>query len=188
MNDSRDSHHFILLRKKHGRRRGKNSHALTRGQNSERSKIHAEPQPHLEVLAGSLLLLVEVITSHGKSECEFEILDEAPEGQQETSVRVICIINDDVRNLTQQELNLLRPIPTCKERLEVFIDSSWLNDGKQLKLGDHVFVKLKGELSEIRGILRFKGTNYQDSKGILFGVELEVRFVLFILDSISALL
>ncbi|GFR74984.1 ubiquitin carboxyl-terminal hydrolase CYLD [Elysia marginata] len=173
MNDSRDGHYFILLRRKHGRRRANNSQASARVKNTEKNRTPTESQPHLEVLAGSLLLLVEEINNYGRIEYELETLDEASEGEPDTAVRVTCIPGEDVYRLKLQEIQLLRPIPTCKERLEVYNDASWLIDGRQLRVGDSVFVKLKGEQSEIRGILRFKGAEVQDSKGILFGVELE---------------
>ena len=176
MNDPLNCHYFILLKKKHGRRRVHTSHVSGRGKNQEKNRGQTESsQPHLEVLAGSLLLLVEEISSHGRLEYELEILDEASEGEPDCAVRVNCTPGEDVRGLPLQVLELLRPIPTCKERLEVFNDSTWLNDGTQSRVGDRVFVKLKGELGAISGVIRFKGSEVQESKGILFGVELEVR-------------
>ncbi|GFO20651.1 ubiquitin carboxyl-terminal hydrolase cyld-like [Plakobranchus ocellatus] len=155
MSDIKDGNIFILLRTKRGVKKG----------NSQSSS-----EPCLEVLAGSLLLLVEQISSPGRIEYELKTLDAVHDCEPGTSVIVTCTPGEEIDALPRQVLELLRPIPTCRERLEVYRDASWLEDGIQLKAGHYVFVKLKGELSEVRGLLRVR---VPDSKGILFGIELE---------------
>lgn len=121
----------------------------------------------VEVLAGTLLSLVEEKESKGKIELTYDVLD------ADKPIKVSCSLTE-VRNITAIDKKLLRPIPTCKERLEVYTDNDWLNDGKKLKPGDQVYVKLKGEQSELPGVLRYKGYDFPDSKGVMFGVELKV--------------
>ncbi|CAG5128883.1 unnamed protein product, partial [Candidula unifasciata] len=120
----------------------------------------------VDVLAGTLLTFLEKKEIKGKTEYVFEALD------VDKHVRVSCGVNE-FKYILLMVKDLLRPIPTCKERLEVFTDTEWLNDGIRLKVGDQVFVKLKGEQSELPGVLRFKGADVPDSKGIYFGVELK---------------
>ncbi|BFZ12764.1 hypothetical protein BsWGS_15803 [Bradybaena similaris] len=122
----------------------------------------------VEVLAGTLLSFVEEKEVKSKIDFVFDVLD------AEKPIRVTCNVGE-FRNISPLVKDLLRPIPTCKERLEVYNDGEWLSDGTRLKVGDSVFVKLKGEQSELPGVLKFKGSEVPDSKGIIFGVELKEK-------------
>ena len=79
----------------------------------------------------------------------------------------------EVNKLQGAESDLLRPIPTCLERLDVYKNKEWLLEGSTLKTGDTVFVKIKGHQSELPGILRYRGP-LPDLPGLYFGVELTV--------------
>ena len=79
----------------------------------------------------------------------------------------------DFREVTKAEYDLLVTVPSCQERLTIFCNKDWLEEGLQLREGDHVDVYHKGLASDIPGILRYKGT-VTGVEGIYFGVELVV--------------
>ncbi|BFZ22695.1 hypothetical protein BsWGS_25734 [Bradybaena similaris] len=122
----------------------------------------------VEVLAGTLLSFVGEKEAKSKTDLVFDVLD------AEKPIRVACKVSE-FRSISPLIKDLLRPIPTCGERLEVYNDSEWLSDGSELRVGDTVFVKLKREHRELPGVLKFKGSEVPDSKGIIFGVELKVK-------------
>ncbi|XP_033754126.1 ubiquitin carboxyl-terminal hydrolase CYLD-like [Pecten maximus] len=141
--------YYILLVRKIGR---KKERSILRPSNSE-----------VEVLPGSLLVHIEETNNkHGQLVWILELLE--PE-----STEVECYF-DEIQQLKHQELNLLQPIPVLSERVTVFHDKIWLNEGVTLSLGDPVIVSLKGN-PDLAGTLRYKGV-LKDNTGIQFGVEL----------------
>ncbi|OWF38021.1 ubiquitin carboxyl-terminal hydrolase CYLD-like isoform X2 [Mizuhopecten yessoensis] len=140
--------YYILLVRKIGR---KKERSILRPSNSE-----------VEVLPGSLLVHIEEVDKHGQLVWVLELLE--PD-----STEVECCF-DEIQQLKHQELNLLQPIPVLSERVTVFHDKTWLNEGVTLSVGDPVIVSLKGN-PDLAGILRYKG-ELKDNTGIQFGVEL----------------
>ncbi|XP_060080817.1 ubiquitin carboxyl-terminal hydrolase CYLD-like [Ylistrum balloti] len=140
--------YYILLVRKIGR---KKERSILRPSNSE-----------VEVLPGSLLVHIEEINKHGQLVWILELLE--PD-----STEVECCL-DEIQQLKHQERYLLQPIPVLSERVTVFHDKTWLNEGVTLSVGDPVIVSLKGN-PDLAGILRYKG-GLKDNTGIQFGVEL----------------
>ncbi|XP_059163557.1 ubiquitin carboxyl-terminal hydrolase CYLD-like isoform X2 [Physella acuta] len=120
-----------------------------------------------EVLPGTLLRLMDGINGNGNVEFFLETCE------HDKPIILKCVPGE-VENLSSLNFELLKPIPNCKERLEVYTDKDWLNDGRRLKINDSVYVKLKPEQSELEGVLRYKGTD-PENKGIYFGVELKEK-------------
>lgn len=147
-NQDRDVYYILLVRKI-GR---KKERSILRPSNSE-----------VEVLPGSLLVHIEeTYNKHEQLVWILELLE--PE-----STEVECYF-DEIQQLKHQELNLLQPIPVLSERVTVFHDKTWLNEGVTLSVGDPVIVSLKGN-PDLAGTLRYKGV-LKDNTGIQFGVEL----------------
>ncbi|CAL1538479.1 unnamed protein product [Lymnaea stagnalis] len=147
--------HFILLVTKFGRKKDSYTH----------NSYNALSKENIEVLPGTLLYIVEENTENGRVEFTLETQD------LEKPIILKCVPGE-VESIPQNVVELLKPIPTCKDRLEVYNDKEWLKDGKRLKLQDKVYVKLKVEQSELEGILRYKGSEIPETKGIMFGVQL----------------
>ncbi|KAH9499116.1 hypothetical protein Btru_006733 [Bulinus truncatus] len=145
---------FILLVTKYGRKKD--------AYNPSNYNISKE---NFEVLAGTLLALIDERADNYKLEFTLETQD------LEKTYIIKCAVGE-FEGVPSNIVELLRPIPNCKERLDVYNDKNWLADGRRLKVNDRVFVKLKGEQSEVEGTIRYKGTEVPESKGILFGVQL----------------
>ena len=126
----------------------------------------------IELLAGTLLRHPQPANDavEQRSAGIYESIDTAD------IVEVQCNRNE-VEKLRGAESDLLRPIPTCCERLEVYRNKEWLTEGSTLRPGDTVFVKIKGHQSELPGRLRYRGS-LPDLPGLYFGVELTVRCTL----------
>ena len=154
---------FILLVRKYGRKK-------------EQHVTRSSVKDSIEVLPGTLLLLVD--GSYVRGKLLFETFD------FDKTIEVDCERSEEVKGIQSYVVDLLRPIPTCQERLEVFKDPEWINEGLKLKIGDRVFVKLKGASEELRGRLQYKGRDFPESKGVVFGVELDVseHFLFFSLN------
>lgn len=122
----------------------------------------------VELLAGTLLvecpILSDVLLDTAPQSAYYESIDTAD------TVEIVCA-QHEVSVLSSQEFDLLRPIPTCVERLEVFRNKEWLQEGSLIRTGDTVFVKIKGHQSELPGIVRYRG-NLPDLPGLYFGIEL----------------
>lgn len=149
---------YILLVTKNGKKKKDKRLVNIRG-NSGR----------VELLAGCLLKANhqpnnEAVTLTDRNSSSFESIDTAD------IVEVQCT-KQEVERLRGADSNLLRPIPTCVERLDVYKNKDWLLEGSTLKTGDTVFVKIKGHQSELPGLLRYRGA-LPDLPGLFFGVEL----------------
>lgn len=136
----------ILLVKKIGKKKEKN--LLKSGS----SKV--------DVLPGTLLLLQN---SFDPNSHVFECFDQE-------NIEIECTV-DEYQSVSIDEFQLLYSVPTCNERLTVFNNKQWLEEGMILKVGDVVEVQMKGCDNDLLGILRYKG-KVTDILGIYFGVEL----------------
>lgn len=146
---TREDDYFILIHAKLGKKK-------------ERSILRSSSK--IEVLPGSLLFFCfeKEPDSYGGIAWVLETLE--PD-----NVEIECTF-DDIRKLDCRTLALLQPIPVCNERLTVFSDKDWLNEGLDLAEGDAVLVSLKS-YPDLQGILRYKG-ELPGQKGTQFGVEL----------------
>lgn len=148
---------YILLQTKNGKKK-KDKRLVNIRTNSNR----------IELLAGTLLrpnpLPNDAVEQRNTG--LYESIDTAD------VVEVQCQ-RHEVEKLKGAESDLLRPIPTCVERLEVYRNKEWLTEGSTLRTGDTVFVKIKGHQSELPGRLRYRGP-LPDLPGLYFGVELTV--------------
>ncbi|KAI8790460.1 ubiquitin carboxyl-terminal hydrolase CYLD [Biomphalaria glabrata] len=154
---------YILLVSKYGRKKDAFNHNLQSCYNASK-----DSKDNHEILAGTLLMLVDEKPDNIKHEYILETLD------LEKTFIIKCE-KKEIEEIHEDIIDLIRPIPTCKERLEVYNDKNWIADGKHLKLKEQVFVKLKNDLSEYEGILRYKGSDITEWKGIYFGVQLVER-------------
>lgn len=130
------------------------------------SGILRKSYSRVEVLAGTLLLRVSDSErdENGIAIWTLETLE--PE-----NIEVECKpVFDEIKQIDRLELQLLQPIPVCSERIAVYMNSNWLQEGLNLKVGDGVIVYLKGH-PELQGLLRYRG-ELPGQKGIQFGVEL----------------
>jgi len=147
---------YILLQTKNGKKK-KDKRLVNIRTNANR----------IELLAGTLLRPHQSNDAvEQRSAGVYESIDTAD------IVEIQCNRNE-VEKLKGAESDLLRPIPTCVERLEVYKNKEWLTEGSTLRTGDTVFVKIKGHQSELPGRLRYRGT-LPDLPGLYFGVELTV--------------
>jgi hypothetical protein len=149
---------FILLVTKNGKKKKDKRLVNTIRGNSGR----------VELLAGTLLRPSPQPNDAvaDKNANFFESIDTA-------DIFEVQCIKQEVERLKGAESDLLRPIPTCVERLEVYKNKDWLLEGSTLKTGDTVYVKIKGHQSELPGLLRYRGP-LPDLPGLYFGVELTV--------------
>lgn len=116
----------------------------------------------VDVLPGTLLFLQKSF----ENSVVFECIDQG-------NVEIECSRNGEYESVTTDELQLLYSVPTCAERLTVFHNKTWLQEGLDLIVGDAVEVQMKGCDPDLIGILRYKG-KVSDVAGIYFGVELVV--------------
>lgn len=140
--------YYILLLRKIGRKKEK---SILRPSNTD-----------VEVLPGSLLVYINEIVENNELIWVLELLE--PDNTE-----VECRL-DEIQELKYTEIKLLQPIPVLSERVTVFHDKTWLNEGVTLSVGDPVIVSLKGN-PDLSGVLRYKGV-LKDNTGIQFGVEL----------------
>lgn len=126
-------------------------------------------QARVELLAGTLLVAAptdeRTLSQSGGGHYE----------SLETGDEVYCS-RSEIEELVPSTCDLLRPIPTCAERLEVYKNKEWLQEGLQLRPGDNVFVKIKGHQSELPGVIRYRGL-IPDGNGVFFGIELTASHV-----------
>ncbi|KAL8590528.1 hypothetical protein ACOMHN_010964 [Nucella lapillus] len=148
---------YILLVTKNGKKKKEKDRRLVN------IRTHAN---RIELLAGTLLTKISLPPSEAvdRNIGYYESIDNAD------SVEVQCY-RTEVEKLQGAESDLLKPIPTCVERLEVYKNKDWLLEGSTLKTGDTVFAKIKGHQSELPGCLRYRGP-LPDLPGLYFGVEL----------------
>lgn len=152
MSDYPQDEYYILLTTKIGKKK--------------ESGILRKSYSRVEVLAGTLLLRVSDSErdENGIAIWTLETLE--PE-----NIEVECKpVFDEIKQIDRLELQLLQPIPVCSERIAVYMNSNWLQEGLNLKVGDGVIVYLKGH-PELQGLLRYRG-ELPGQKGIQFGVEL----------------
>ena len=120
----------------------------------------------IEVLPGTLLRFIDVDRgSVVPKTFLLETLD--PE-----NIEIHCD-QDKFKEVKDEEYDYLVSIPTCNERLNVFYNKEWLQEGVGLQIGDSVEVSIKGVSVDVLGIIRYKG-HVSDVPGIYFGVELIV--------------
>ncbi|XP_052230210.1 ubiquitin carboxyl-terminal hydrolase CYLD-like isoform X2 [Dreissena polymorpha] len=118
----------------------------------------------VDILPGSLLLFIFNDTDHSSNQniCVLETLD--PE-----NIEVKCN-NEDFDGISKEEYEVLVSIPTCNERMTIYLDKHWLQEGLELNVNDYVYVYDKASSKDLIGIIRYKGA-IVDLKGIFFGVE-----------------
>ncbi|XP_076469899.1 ubiquitin carboxyl-terminal hydrolase CYLD-like isoform X2 [Babylonia areolata] len=148
---------YILLKTKYGKKKKEKDRRLV--------NIRTNAN-RIELLAGTLLLKISPPSNEAvdRNIGYYESIETAD------TVEVQCP-RSEVEKLQGAESDLLRPIPTCVERLEVYRNKDWLLEGSTLRTGDTVFVKIKGHQSELPGCLRYRGP-LPDLQGLYFGVEL----------------
>ena len=122
----------------------------------------------VDVLPGTLILYQKLDSVDNT--LIFESLDQE-------NIELECKTNDEYEPVSIDEFQLLYSVPTCQERLVVFHNKAWIEEGMDLKVGDAVEVQMKGCEADLLGILRYKG-KVTDIEGIYFGVELVVIFLL----------
>ncbi|XP_041375383.1 ubiquitin carboxyl-terminal hydrolase CYLD-like [Gigantopelta aegis] len=155
------SQFFILLVKKTGKKKDKYMISL---RSSSRSKS--------EVLAGTLLFLIEQSTKRDEYIFVLETFETGPDANSNT-IQLTCIPGE-AELVERNILDLLISIPNCAERLAVYQDKEWLSEAQSIKLGDRVFVKMKNHDTELEGTVRYRG-RVPDSDGIFFGIELDQK-------------
>ena len=156
-----------------------------RGLSLGRRKDTSSSEQKLHILKGSLLVSVDGNTGiqtnredthtsktvrlfkDSKKKEKDKLVLNAPEHE---NAELVCNLSD-VKRLSPAEANLLYAIPVCAERLKVFNDKAWIDEGVRIKEGDFVDVKLSNHQYELPGIVRYRGP-VPNSKGELFGVEL----------------
>lgn len=125
----------------------------------------------VEILPGTLLLLLDVVKNSGGS-LHSQLLFVLETLDQE-DVEVTCS-KDNFIDISREEYELLITVPTCADRFTIFSNKEWLQEGSKLKVGDYVEVYDKASAKDLIGILQYKG-HVQGLNGIHFGVELVVR-------------
>jgi hypothetical protein len=123
----------------------------------------------VELLPGNLLICLDEKHSSDRILFVLETLD--PE-----NIEVECVPGEEIEEVRTKEIDLLKPIPTHGERLSVFQNKEWLSEGVRLTKDDSVWVSVKGQTSDLLGVIRYKGL-LPGLKGIFFGVELVVRLL-----------
>lgn len=153
-----DYKYYILLHEKLGKKKDKG--LVSRSLGSGSSKV--------QVLQGTLLETAEPSRTRGsKPVNNLELRSLEPEN---VWVDVIII---DVEIISQDEYNLLVAIPTCKERLRIFLNKEWLKEGLELDISHLVKVEVRGYSDPLIGTIRSKGL-IPEVKGTYFGIELQV--------------
>ncbi|PFX11741.1 Ubiquitin carboxyl-terminal hydrolase CYLD [Stylophora pistillata] len=112
-----------------------------------------------------------------------ELFEGAPEVEQPTDFTKVAVVGierkslrlkcpkEDVTRLSEEETNLLLAITSSEGRYQTYIAKRRLASGRQLVDGSAVFVKVKGFLKVLPGVVRYKG-ELPPSLGTWFGVEL----------------
>ena len=137
------------------------------GKKKERG-LFSSGSSKVDVLPGTLILF-QNHNSFDKT-LVFESLDQE-------NIELECKSSDEYEPVSTDEFQLLYSIPTCQERLVVFHNKAWIEEGMDLKVGDAVEVQMKGCDPDLLGMLRYKG-KVTDIEGIYFGVELVVNIQL----------
>lgn len=159
----------------------------TKGKRRERGVPRAylsfgEKSTPINVIAGTLL-----VPSRGKQDLSKSLTHGQKfllKSVESEGVEVECQAAD-LRRLSVEEFKLLLPIPSCQDKLNVFLDgdgsrNGWLKEGVELQTGDEVKVKLKGHSEDVLGVIKYKGPLPKESdysvnfRGTHFGVELLV--------------
>ena len=78
--------------------------------------------------------------------------------------------------ILEEVAELLLPVPSAFERYKIFTSRDSLDKALDIKLKEHVIVKIRGG-KEQHGILRYKG-RLSKRKGTYFGVQLQVRYLI----------
>ncbi|XP_064598934.1 ubiquitin carboxyl-terminal hydrolase CYLD-like isoform X2 [Liolophura sinensis] len=156
----------------------------TKGKRRERGIPRAylsfgEKSTPINVIAGTLL-----VPSRGKQDLSKSLTHGQKfllKSVESEGVEVECQA-PDLKRLSLEEFKLLLPIPSCQDKLNVFLDgdgrNGWLKEGVELQIEDAVKVKLKGHSEDVLGVIRYKGPLPKESdfsvnfKGTHFGVEL----------------
>ena len=114
-----------------------------------------------------------------------ELLEGLSEAEQPRDLNRIALVGierkslhlecrkEDLTRLADEDANLLFAISSSESRYQTFMDSERLTFGRQLLPGSAVFVKVKGILMDLPGIVRYKG-ELPPNLGTWFGVELTV--------------
>ena len=91
---------------------------------------------------------------------------------KEGVVTVLICASNEIARLTEEQCELLKPVPACSERYKVFQDKSWLSEIIQIKENTTVYVlKVESSSERLVGRVRHRGA-VPDLPGIYFGVEL----------------
>ena len=78
----------------------------------------------------------------------------------------------EVERLSEQEYELLVSLSSCVDRLNIFTDKEWLDEGTKIDIDSIVFVLKFGESPEkVIGRVRYKGP-LPGLNGTWFGIEL----------------
>ncbi|WAR12402.1 CYLD-like protein [Mya arenaria] len=125
----------------------------------------------VDVLPGTLLILMYVDNSHHSQHSYNQYVLETID---QDNVEVRCSV-DDFKEISRDAYDLLITIPTCNERITIYLHESWLKDGLELNVGDYVEVYDKASAKDLIGVLRFKG-NYDRGRGTSDGVFRKQRF------------
>ena len=81
--------------------------------------------------------------------------------------------NDNIAPLVGEQYNLLKAIPTAKERFSVFMTPGWMDWGAGVKKGDEVYICVCKEYCST-AVVRDTGILTGDNLGTVFGVEITV--------------
>ena len=78
----------------------------------------------------------------------------------------------EVERLSEQEYELLVSLSSCVDRLNIFTDKEWLDEGTKIDIDSIVFILKFGEsLEKVVGRVRYKGP-LPGLNGTWFGIEL----------------
>ncbi len=93
----------------------------------------------------------------------------------------------EVERLSEQEYELLVSLSSCVDRLNIFRDKEWLDEGTKVDIDSIVFILKFGENQEkIVARVRYKGP-LPGLNGTWFGVELSAVSVLCVYNADSTL-
>ncbi|KAK2146631.1 hypothetical protein LSH36_593g00005 [Paralvinella palmiformis] len=90
----------------------------------------------------------------------------------------ISVLRQDFafEGLTKTQFELLLAVKTDSDRLNIYQDHAWINEGRDLVIHDKVRIVNVQCLDGVTGNIRFKGALNNFGDGIMFGIELEKEF------------
>lgn len=95
-----------------------------------------------------------------------------------------CDLSTDVKVLQRDDFELLYALTTCSERIKIYKDKQWMEQGRLIQVNSvvHYITTLGVTESRIPGKVRYKGV-LPSQNGMWFGVELSAVSVCCLVEN-----